>query len=752
MPKLPTPNFRLPTKIAAVAFIFTCLFFNRAYSQESPFKSIAINGDVVEYSVENKEVSAAGNVEIVYKGSKLTCDKIVINTETKDGRAEGHVRLEDDKSVIEGDKIIYNFNTKTGTIINSEFRSNPYYGRVRKVKKMGSGEFIALNGTASTCDYDKPHYWIRSNKMTIFPKQKILTEGNAFYVAGIPLLYLPRYNHNFDDTQNNIQLSFGKRKEWGGYVLSAWRHNFGEGVTSRVYLDYRDDLGIAEGVGLNYSDTIFGAGDFKFYYTNEKPKGLPKEWPNQKDAFERYFVRWRHKWDITERTNLVSEYYKIHDDKRKKMGSDNDFLKTYFYREYEQDSEPLSYILLTHNFTNSSLNILMQKLTNHWFNQLEKLPEIKYTMPTTRILKTPFYFETLTTFDNFKKKEAFKFKYASEEEEEEEEEDEDEDEQKTMQRLDTFNKISLPTKVAFIEFTPFVASRQTVYDEDIYKEKFPIRNIFYSGADMSTQFHRIFNVNSNFLGIEINSLRHVITPTIKYNFNHEPTIPKWNLKHIDSIDTIKRNNSVNFEISNILETKRNDNVTELVDFRVRTKYLNKPKQYSKNSKHGSSFSDFIFDLELYPYSWLRIDGDATYKHSGLREDPNYNRFINANLDFHFNFGDERSLGIGTRYQRKGGKETIFNLNWRVNPKWKFGIYERFQNVNSPELDIEKGLQEQQYTVTRDLHCWEVELTYDIEKDQGHSFWVVFRLKAFPEIEFNFDQSIRQPKAGTQANQ
>jgi lipopolysaccharide export system protein LptA len=741
-------SFQLSTKIIAIIFLFVASLFTKAYSQE-PLKSIAINGDVVEYSLENKEVSATGNVEVIYKGSKLTCDKITINTETKDGKAEGHVKLEDEKSVIEGDKIIYNFNTKIGTIINSEFRSNPYYGRVRKVKKMGSGEFIALNGIASTCDYDKPHYWIRSNKMTIFPKQKILTEGNAFYIAGVPLLYLPRYNHNFDDTQTNIQLSFGKRKDWGGYLLSAWRHNFGEGITSRVYLDYRDELGISEGIGLNYTSPFFGGGDFKFYYTNEKPKDFPRDWPNPKDKFERYFVRWRHKWDIDERTNFVSEYYKIHDDKRKDMGPENNFLKTYFYREYEQDSEPLSYALFTHNFTNATFNILFQKLVNHWFNQLEKLPEVKYTMPTTKILKTPFYFEDQTSFVSYKKKTAFKFK--SEDWDEDGEDDEEAEEQYTENRLDTYNELSLPTKIAFIEFTPYVANRETVYDEDLYKNSLPIRSIFYSGADLSTKFYRIFSLKSNLLGLNINDLRHVITPMIKYSFNREPTIYYRDLKRVDSIDGIRRNNSVALELLNELETKRDDKIIKLADLRLRTTYRNKPKAVNSRSKHGSGFSDFLVDLELLPYSWLRIDANATFQHSGFRVDPNYNRFSNINFDFHFNFGEERSLGVSTRYQRKGGKEALLNLNWRLNPKWKIGIYERFQYKDLPELDLERGLQEQQYTLSRDLHCWLIEFTYDIEKDQGHSFWVVFRLKAFPEIEFDFDQSVRQPKAGAQAN-
>ncbi len=60
-----------------------------------------INGDNVEYSTDNKEVTATGNIEVIYKGSKLTCNKLKVNMQTKEGLAEGNARIEDAK----GDRV-----------------------------------------------------------------------------------------------------------------------------------------------------------------------------------------------------------------------------------------------------------------------------------------------------------------------------------------------------------------------------------------------------------------------------------------------------------------------------------------------------------------------------------------------------------------------------------------------------------------------------------------------------------------------
>jgi hypothetical protein len=80
--------------------------------------------------------------------------------------------------------------------------------------------------------------------------------------------------------------------------LSAWRYNLTEKVNAKLFLDYRADLGWGEGFEVNYARTPVGKGDFKLYYTNEKPGGQPEGYPS---AYERYFLRWRHKWDIDER-------------------------------------------------------------------------------------------------------------------------------------------------------------------------------------------------------------------------------------------------------------------------------------------------------------------------------------------------------------------------------------------------------------------------------------------------------------------
>lgn len=701
---------------------------------------ITVNGDVVEFSTETKEFTATGNVEVFYKGTKLTCQKLTLNSETKDAIAEGDARLDEKEGTIEGYRLKYNFQTKTGTIVNAGFRSNPYFGKARDFYKVSDAEFIVKKAYLTTCSLDNPHWRLKTRKINFFPGDKIQMKDAVFYAGTAPLLYLPTYNRSLKDPMMHVQVDVGKSKIWGPYVLSAWRYNLAENLTGRVYFDVRSKLGVAEGFGANYTTKGFGKGDFKYYYTQERDKTRRlNESVDVPKVFQRYLIRERHKWDINEQTNLIAEYYKIVDSRRMIMGSQEDFLKDYFFREYEKINQPPSYLTLHHSFNYSSVDLYLQKRVNRWYDPgyLERLPEVKYSMPSLQIGNTPFYFSSESSLGNFNKKNTSTSTPATNAA----------NPDAHVNRLDTTNKFSFPAKVSFIQFTPFVSNRETFYDKDVFGNRISPRTVFSSGADMSTKIYRIFNIKSDLLGININGLRHIITPSTGYSYSHTPTILSSKLKQIDGVDSVSgSSNSASLSLSNKLQTKRNNQSVDLVDFLVTNTYTFKPKT---GDKRGSSLGDFLYKLKILPYSWLRIEGDAAYNHSGASSSDSYRKFSNANYDVYFDFGEDRHFGFGQRYQRKGGNEITYSFKWRLNPKWKFSFYQRRMRGHAPTLN--RGLKEQEYSITRDLHCWEVDMTYNGTKGKGSSLWFIFRIKAFPEMEFGYQQDYHVPKSGSPRN-
>jgi len=729
------PKENLRNILSASGIILFSIFFSPGLSQAIDFSGIMpkseepereksnkpepliVNADNVEYSTEEKVFTASGNVLVVFQDTKLSCQSLSLNSATKECQAQGNVRMEDPQGIIEGSKLVYNFEKHSGTIFDSQFKANPFFGKTERMYKVSDAEYLSSRGYMTTCNYDNPHWKMKTRKMDIFPGDKIQVKDATVYVGKVPLLYMPQYSRSLREPLMKVQVMPGTKKDWGPFMLTAWRYNLTEDITGRLYVDYRSNFGISEGFGTNYDSTELGKGDFKFYYTQERDKSgdVNKDDVNAPKVFQRYLVRLRHKWDIDEKTNLIAEYHKIVDSKRALLGPTFNFLKDYFPREYEKDQMPLSYIQAHRSFAYANIDLLLQKRVNNWFSQEEKMPEIKFNLPSLQLGNSMFYYNNSSSFVNLKNKVASPA---------------DNDDRATN-NFSTLNSISHPLKVAVFNFNPFLSSQQDYSDRGAYGST--MTNIFSGGTDVTTKFYRFFPVKTNSLGLDINGLRHIVTPTFNYTYSNS-TGSKFGEFEIGG-DRGTRSSIATIGLENKLQTKRNGQKVDLADLRVKTAY-----NFRTAGKKGQ-LSDFVVNLELYPYSWLSLISDATYK-------TKQGYFTNVNYDLNFNFGLDRSFGIGQRYQLKGNNEITYQLIWRLNPKWKFSLYQRINRGS--ETAAKTGLREQEYVISRDFHCWTVDLNYNTTRGKGDQIWMIFRLKAFPELEFEFNKAYHAPKPGSQS--
>jgi LPS-assembly protein len=685
-------------------------------SMEEP---LIVNGDKVEYLTGENKITATGNVSILFKKSKLTCSKITVNTTTQDAVAQGNVRIDDDRGIMFGEKVLYNFKDRTGTVVNGRFLSSPYFGKAQEVKRANEKEFRGLRGYVSTCDYDQPHYQIKSKNILLVPEDKLQTKSDVFFIGKVPFMYLPYYNHSLQDPMMHVQLTPGYKKRWGPFLLSAWRYNLTEDITGRIYLDYRQKKGFAEGFGYNFKTDEFGNGDTKFYFTQERTRDLEEE---ERAEFRRWFGRWRYKWGIDEYTDVTAEYNKIYDSKRSVRGSDYNILKDYFPREYDKDTTPISYGRLHRNFTYASADVLFEGRSYDWYpaGYVEKLPEVTYSLPAYELGESPFYFDSKSTIANLNQKNTNSLNWAP---------------NVHVNRLDTTNKLSMPFKLSFLNINPFAGSQETFYDKD-KEADLRARTIFLTGTDLSTKFYRLFDYNTDFLGLDINGIRHIVTPSVSYAYDHEPTISANYLRQLDAIDTITySNNRASLELLNTFQTKRNKKKVDLAILKLNSTYYFKPK-----NGPGSYMGDYLYDFELIPYSWLTFNSDGVYSHR-------YSYFTSVNYDVGLNLGKGWSINIGERYERTANREYTLDTTWLLTPKWRFEIFERYQSRKT--AGVKNGLRYQEYALTRDLHCWDISFRHIIEKSVETSTWAVLTLKAFPETEVEYGHTYHVPKPGSQ---
>ena len=112
------------------------------------------------------------------------------------------------------------------------------------------------------------------------------------------------------------------------------------------------------------------------------------------------------------------------------------------------------------------------------------MPEITYELNSPELGETSIYLTHKTTFSVLNKK------YATPS-------PDDED----VVRFDSNNKITLPLRFMFLQLSPYIGLRETIYSKNIRGDPITPRTNFYTGMDVSTKFYRIFNDNLNILSI-----------------------------------------------------------------------------------------------------------------------------------------------------------------------------------------------------------------------------------------------------------
>lgn len=688
-----------------IFFLLSLIFYPLNYSwAETKKQPVIVNGDTVEFKSEGSVVLAEGNVEIVQEGSKLTCDKVKVYMDEKIAIAEGHVKFaKSAQEELRGEMIVYDFTEQTGTIIEPVIRMAPYYGKAQVMEKLSDSEFLMSGAEISTCDLPHPHYKLSCREVEMKPGRVMKAKGVKFsLMENMPLMYLPSYSQRLTDRKPRFMITPGYRKNYGVELYAAYRYYLNENAQGVIHLDEYQKKGLAEGIDLNYNTKFMGVGNLKYYRIDEKDtrSQIPD---NEKADKQRSRVELRHRWDISPADQVVVEFFKQ---------SDANFRKDYFYREYEKETNPASFFLYSHAFPNATLSVMEQPRVNKFDTVLQKLPEIKLETINQRIAQTPWHFKNTTTASQLSSATA------------------NVTATQDVSRVDTVNQISYLFQWKGIAFSPYVGHQDTFYSRGVDAKKEYLRNMFYTGLDMSTKFFKTFDVTTNVARLDINKLRHIVTPSIQYRYQADPSVSAGRLLALDSVDALDRSNKVILSLENKLQTKRGENVVDLADLLISTDY-----NVQSNDTQGKSFQNVKYKMAIKPYSWWELDSEAEYDTIG----KHFNE-LTADIWAHWN--KDLSTSLGYRAGKGMSNQITMGIGYQMNPFWRVDVYERFE-LKSGETT------EHEYRFTRDMHCWQMEFIVNQREGNGITFMVAFTLKAFPDFGINGEASFSPPRTSSE---
>ena len=742
-------------KLSAIVpplFLFA-VFSSVAWAQEPPswevmgLNQIIPGAPIGSVDIVGDTATGTNGICVKYGESVLMADNASVNRQTGEAVADGHVRIEEGDLIWTGEHIRYNFITHQ--MQSEQFRTGkpPVFAQGGQLQGDTTNKtYTARHAFVTTDDVSDPAIRVRASHIKIVPGKYVEMWNAVLFMDGVPAFYFPYYRRNLGPHANNFNFLPGYRTAYGPFLLNTYTWYFNDAVDGKIHLDYRVKRGVGAGPDLNLHLGQWGEAEFRYYYLHDQHPNNSTGTNNfanlgvMPENRQRFYLGYQ----ATPFTNLNLKALVNYQD-------DPLVLHDFFESDYRNNPQPNTFIEVNKYWNNWSLDAETTPRVNDFFDQVERLPDVKLTGFRQQIFNTLFYYESASSAGYYRQffaatnNNLFSATNSPP--------------AYSAARADTFHQLLLPwTFFNWLNVTPHAGGRFTWYS----RESGPggtndetDRAVFNTGVGTSFKVSQLWVGATNSL-LNINGLRHIMEPSVDYVFVPRPTTPLSQLPQFDSaspsllllpiqfpdydnIDSIDSQNVIRFGLRNALQTKRDGQLDQLLDWNLTLDWRLNPHHDQNNLDEPFSpqqtFSDLYSDLTFKPRSWIVLGSQLRYDINGG----------DLNLAFHqltLTPNERWSWGVGHWYLRNGfdgftqsDNLITSTLFFRLNDNWGLRMTHDFNAANG-------RLQQQFYTIYRDLRSWTGALTFRVlDNGNGPKDFTIaftFSLKAAPKTHLGGD--------------
>ena len=729
--------------------------------------------DSIIYDLENNVIKLYNKSKVIYNKINLEAYFITINLKENTLFAQGKIDtnniLIQNPIFIENEKeyksktIKYNFKTKKGIITDLLTNEGESYLHGNIVKKVEDKTQYLSKGLYTTCNHEKPHFYIKANKVKFIEGEKIISGPANLVIENIPTpIFLPFAIFPISNKRSSGVLlpSYGNSTALG-YNLKELGYYFG--INDYVDLKLTADLftrgSFRFGVNSNYKKRYKYNGGININFSKTK---LGEKYRNDFSQNNDFSIKWNHQEDpklrpnsrFSASVNIASSSY-----------SQNNL----YSNDYLQNSLS-SNINWRKKWEGKPFNLSLTM--RHSQNTLTKrvdltIPEINFTTGRQKLFnksnKPSFlsnlgFSYSLNSKTQLSRPDSLLF-------------------DKINENIKSGLKHSIPISTSFNLFNYLNISPSLNYTERWYFKK-NIQNWndnfneIYS--DTLTGFYQLrdFNLSINastklygILDFRKKTFRHVITPSMSFSYHPDFSNEFWKIYSNVQIDSIGNQEiyshyngsiygfpragkfgNVSFSLRNNLEmklkNKENKKIKIVEDFSINGNYnlavdsLNLSPIYVNIRNKISKNFDFQMNTILDPY---KISESGVRINKLYFEDGKIGRVTSSNFNLNMKFTNlEKSKKH--KYHIPWNLNLYYNISYRkpttqseiiqsLNFDGEIGISKKWNLKFRSGYDLKnKDFTFTSFDIYRDLHCWEMLFNW-IPFGNRKSYNFVIRVKS-----------------------
>ncbi|QHI69679.1 LPS assembly protein LptD [Tichowtungia aerotolerans] len=605
--------------------------------------AVEVTADRLEY--ESGQLIGKGNVAVQQEGASLQADYVSVNQETGDITAMGNIVMLYDGNRWEGEKLLYNFKTREGNFGPSSMYFEPAYITAEKTEQVSSNEYRMVNARITTCSGSDPIVYAKAGEVRLIDEDKpggrfIKAKHVTFYVGDIPVFYTPYWQRHLG--YRVFSFSVGYSGRLGAFVMGRAVLRPTDWLTTTSHLDLYSDRGVGLGQDFRWS-TPRGQGGIKTYYISDNDPLENDDLTAAEQALidsQRYRVHLDHQEQISDETYFRTEVNWL---------SDPTVLEDFFNDEFRQNVNPENYAVLQHSADSYAAGVRVDRSANDFYTTVERMPEASFDWYRAPLGDLAYFQnETRAGFYEMQHAETNILPSVAAPD-------------YRSARFDTYNQVFLPLRIKeFFNVIPRAAYRGTWYG-DTPAGSAEYRNIVELGTLSSFKAHKKLTDQSGFYGT---GLRHVVEPYADYLYRYSD-IETNLLYQFDNIDELDDRNEVRFGMRNFLQTKRGARrVVNFLDTDLYTSY-----RLDRNTGE-KDFGPLVANLDMSLTDDFRIQSDLEY-------DMHAGQFDEYNARAHYLATDSSQYSLEYRYLADTRSLVAASTELFPNNDWSYQFLVRY---------------------------------------------------------------------------
>jgi LPS-assembly protein len=729
--------------------------------------------------------TADNNVVVRSHGDVIFADHIVLDRTTHVITATGNVRIFSAGRFYRGDLVTYNLDTKaltSNTFLGEEY---PKFVSAKKVTTPEFNHYHLTNATFTTNNREHPSFHMEASTIEYRPNDVVVLKNVVLFIGQVPVAYFPVFVQSLTDSRPTYEFNVGDSGQFGAFLDNKYNWVANDKIRGSTEFDVREKRGYAGGTDVQYYPSQNSDMLLKTYYAQDNLYSMNN--PAVPNAVSRGILTNPYTYDGVPSDNRYRIAYEHHLQFDQSLSSIADInywtdpwvTRDFFPNEYQQENQPNNFVSLDYYNPEFTVDLLAAPQVNPFFQTTERLPELGADVKQQKIFGSDVEYTSVNSVDSLEMKYAnlqyfqnpqnyiynsfpnnspqpqtaytyyhpnASYGYNLTQQND-----------YSAYRYDTYQEFSYPKQYFnFLSLTPRIGGRLTHYSNDNSQivssvsqggpgTTYPATRFAGDvGLEGDFKISRTWlNVNNPNLGID--GLRHVIEPYFDAQYAPSPTVTPNNIRGFDdrlystqlqpinwtdynSIDSIDKQAVVRWGMWNKLQTKRDG-----VNYDLLTLQTQFDTDFDRNfsaATPNTSFSNLYDTLTFYPTPQLQIASSSSLALDGA----SYNQVDNS-----VQWSPDPSLRLTGGYHYINHSSVFTDSNnisfdafYRLNEHWQFEAEAQFEATTG-------RVQQQQYTVYRDLDSWLLACALsdtEINGVNNEAIFFTLTLKAFPQLEIH----------------